>query len=323
MPGCGMHVYIDVDRYEAGLRQAHIEFVVTPHGEFKNRLTWIELHSLQLLYCEENFPNISLLSLPSNLVFIAFPQSGPMPLWNGMQIRVGEVALLGLGRQVYQSTPALCGWSVIAAKPEELENAYEVLTGKRLALPLEGRVLRPARQDAARLRRLHARAQRLAENKPKLLTHVEVARAIEQSLLQVLITCLTAAEGKAWPYDAAPRCHLGEVMEKLEKVIAKHLDQPLGASDLCRLVGVSDPILRMSCDTFLGISPVRYVQLRRMKQIRIALRDADPAKTDAMGVAEAHGITDFKRFERLYQAVFGQSPSIMLRRTTTMDFGSA
>jgi len=49
-------------------------------------------------------------------------------------------------------------------------------------------------RDAARLRRLHAQACRLAETKPKILTHPEVARAIEQGLLLPLVTCLTAAK---------------------------------------------------------------------------------------------------------------------------------
>src|SRR6266481_4895195 len=63
MPGSGTRTFLDPDRYEASLRQAQIELVVTSPGAFKARLTWAELHHSQLLRCEEDFPRIGYVSL--------------------------------------------------------------------------------------------------------------------------------------------------------------------------------------------------------------------------------------------------------------------
>ena len=92
--------------------------------------------------------------------------------------------------------------------------------------------------------------------------------------------------------------------------------------DLCALMVVGDRTLRSCCDEFLGMSPTRYVLLRRLKEVRRTLRDADP---DAMHVAEvAHrfGFVELGRFAGTYRATFGENPSDTLQRTPGMPFTS-
>jgi transcriptional regulator GlxA family with amidase domain len=171
-------------------------------------------------------------------------------------------------------------------------------------------LLRPHARDAARLRRLHAQACRLAETRPKALTHPEVARAIEQGLIHALATCLAS---KALEYPAARRHH-ARIMVRFEEVLAEHLNRPLPMRELCALIGVSDRTLRSCCAEFLGISPSRYMLLRRLKAVRIALRDADPAATSVAQIADSHGFTELGRFAVTYRTAFGESPSTTLRR---------
>ena len=51
-----------------------------------------------------------------------------------------------------------------------------------------------------RLRRLLAHICRVAETKSKILSHSEVARAMEQGLIGALVTCLTTASGRTGGY---------------------------------------------------------------------------------------------------------------------------
>jgi len=48
-------------------------------------------------------------------------------------------------------------------------------------------------------------------------------------------------------------------------------NRPLPMPQLCALIGVTDRTLRSCCAEFLGISPSRYVLLRRLKRVRVAL----------------------------------------------------
>jgi len=63
-------------------------------------------------------------------------------------------------------------------------------------------------------------------------------------------------------------------------------------------------------DQALGVSPGRYVLLRRLKQVRIALRDAHPDTANVGELARGCGFTGLARFVEVYHAVFGETPSI-------------
>ena len=169
----------------------------------------------------------------------------------------------------------------------------------------------PAARDTARLRRLHAQACRLAETRPKVLAHPEVAGAIEQGLIHALVTCL-AAEVRD---DGSARGHHTRIMVRFEEVLADHPNRPLPMPHLCALVGVTERSLRFCCAEFLGISPSRYVLLRRLKAVRIALRDADPATASVAEIAGRCGFTELGRFAGAYQTAFGESPSTTFRST--------
>ena len=156
---------------------------------------------------------------------------------------------------------------------------------------------------------------RLAETKPKTLSHSEVARAIEQGLIQTLVTCLTTARAGTHGY-AKPR-HAG-IMVRLEEVLAEHLSRPLEMPELCALVAVSDRTLRLCCTQFLGMSPVQYVLLRRLEAVRRALRDANPHNANVAVIAHRFGFAELERFSETYQATFGEAPSTTLQRVPRM-----
>lgn len=318
MPGSGIRTFLDPDLYETSLRRAQIGLIVVPRNEFKARLTWAELHHLQLLRCEEDFPRIGYLSFPPRLVFIGFPVNS-LPRWRGVELQSGDVMLHSLGERFHQTTPGSSIWNMIALNPAQLEEYSRVLFGKSLIPPPEGRVLRPSRRDAARLRRLHAQACRLAETKPKILAHPEVARAIEQDLIHALVTCLIAARVQE---DGAVKRRHASIMIRFEEVLAKPLDRLLHISELCQRIGVNDQTLRSCCAEFLGTSPTQYVTLRRLKEVRRELCEAEPNVLNVAELARRHGFTKLGRFAAVYQATFGETPTTTLRRPPEMRFRS-
>ena len=88
------------------------------------------------------------------------------------------------------------------------------------------------------------------------------------------------------------------------------------------LSAVSDRTLRSSCAEFLGINPTQYVLLRRLKEVRGALREADPDIVNVADVADRFGFTQLGRFARRYRAIFGETPSTTLQRTPGTRFAS-
>jgi AraC-like DNA-binding protein len=321
MPGGGTRTFLEPDHYEASLAEAQIDAVVVPRGKFGARLTWAELHHLLVLRCEEDFPRVAYLRLSPGPAFVTFPAaSGPLPvLWSGKEMQADDIMFHSRGERLHQSAPGPFVWNVIAMDPAQLQYYGQALSGRPFSLPSEGQILQPSPRLATRLRRLHTQICRLAETKSKILSHSEVARAMEQGLIQALVACLTTASVPAAGY--ARRRH-ARIMIRFEEVLAQQLDRPLHMPDLCALMVVGDRTLRSCCDEFLGMSPTRYVLLRRLKEVRRTLRDADP---DAMHVAEvAHrfGFTQLGRFAGRYRAAFSETPSTTLQRVPGMRFAA-
>jgi len=316
MPGGGTCTFFEPDHYEASLRQAQIELVTVPSGEFKARLTRAHLHDLQVLRCEEKVPRVGYLHLRQRLSFVTFSaHSGPLPVWRGAELQAGDIMFHSRGERVHQSTPGSFVWNVIAVDPEQLERYGQALSGRPFSTPAEGRVLRPSPRVTARLQRLHAQICRLAETKSKMLSHSEVARAMEQGLIQALVTCLTTPNAGT---DGCANRHHARIMIRFEEVLAEHLSRPLNTPELCKLIVVSDLTLRSCCAEFLGMTPTQYVVLRRLKEVRRALWDADPGKVNVGEVAHRFGFTQLGRFAGTYRATFGENPSATLQRTRGM-----
>ena len=94
-------------------------------------------------------------------------------------------------------------------------------------------------------------------------------------------------------------------MIRLEEVLAEHLGEPLPTTELCEPNGVTERTLRSCCAEFLGMSPIRYVLLRRLSRARVALRDADSDGANLLEFVRRFGFTELGRFEAAYRAAFG------------------
>ena len=104
---------------------------------------------------------------------------------------------------------------------------------------------------------------------------------------------------------------IGRFMELLDARPAG----PLYMQEISDAIGVSSRTLRMACQTQLGVSPTRYLLLRRMGLARRALRDADPLVTRVTDVATEYGFLELGRFAVKYRQIFGETPSSTLRST--------
>jgi AraC-like DNA-binding protein len=76
----------------------------------------------------------------------------------------------------------------------------------------------------------------------------------------------------------------------------------------------SDRTLRICCQEHLGMSPMRYLWLRRMHLARRALRMADPAAATVTDIATNYGFWEFGRFSVAFRSLFGETPSASLLR---------
>jgi AraC-like DNA-binding protein len=321
MPGGGTRTFVDAAHYEAALRQMQIEAIIVFRGKFSARLTWAELQYLQLLRCEEDVARVAYLHLAPGLAFITFPAyPTSLPVCRGAELHPDDIIFHRRGEWLHQSIPQSFVWNVIAIEPAQLERYSRALSGAPHSLPPAGIILQPTSRLAARLRRLHAQACRLAETKSKMLSHPQVSRAIEQELIEVLVACLTTAKTRA---EILPAPHCATLMDRFEEVLGQHLGQPRNISELCGLIGVSTRALRACCAQFLGMSPTRYVLLRRLREVRNALLHADSDTENVTEIAYRFGFATAAHLTRTYRAIYGEAPSTTLQRRLDSRFAGS
>jgi transcriptional regulator GlxA family with amidase domain len=169
--------------------------------------------------------------------------------------------------------------------------------------------MRPQPAAMSRLLRLHEATGHLAENAPEVLAIPAVAKGMEQELICAVLACLTDTTAAT-----STRPSQQMVIRRFEQVLEANLDEPLYMPEICAAIGVPGRTLRHLCQEYLGVSPRRYLWLRRMDQARRALILADPQSKTVTEIAANHGFWEFGRFAVTYQQLFGEAPSMTLRR---------
>ena len=125
--------------------------------------------------------------------------------------------------------------------------------------------------------------------------------------------------GNAGSEVPAPN-HTG-IVARFEELLAANRDKPLYLADICRATCTSERTLHDCCHEELGMSPIRYLWLRRMHLARRALVLADPTKATVTGIATEFGFWELGRFAVAYRTLFGETPSVSLRRPQQDRYG--
>jgi len=311
MTESGTATFSDPDECQAGIGSATVSLVLTSRGDFKARLTWLKFRHLQALRCRENVSRIAFVSLFPGRVFasLSLKPGAPM-IWSGVELRPGDLVFHSLGERAHYCTKGLHHWGLMSLAPEQLAAYGKVLTGSKLTPPSAGRVLRPSPPAVASLRRILSSACRVAETKPEIIAHLEAARALEQELIHALVTCLTANDAHR---SLATKRHHAEIMLRFEDALVAHVDRQPSVPALCADIGVPERTLQGCCVEFLGMSPSRYLRLRRLNMVRAVLRRADPTTVSVAEIARRYQFSDLGRFAAVYREIFGEMPSATLR----------
>jgi AraC-like DNA-binding protein len=314
MIGCGTNTFTDPDDYRRNVQGLNVSLVLTGSDTFRSDVTWVQLNHLRLVRISESASRIAFVSLVPESVFVSFPlHNDPHQVWNGVRMRRGEVVLHGWAEHFHQLTLGCARWGVVSVAPAQLRRFSGSLTGRDLVPPKTDRFLQMPSNIAGRFLRLHTQACDLVRSRPDLMAHREVARALEQDLIHALVDVL--AVGEPHGSSASTRQRHAAIMARFEGVLATPDGPQLSTSALCAAIAVPERTLRMCCTEFVGRSPVSYARLRRLNLVRSALMRSDPSTASIATIAKAYGFSEAGRFAAAYRSVFGEAPSVTLRRS--------
>jgi AraC-like DNA-binding protein len=313
VPDSEVITFTDPDAYHANFRRSRVEGVVIGRGEYRAEMTRVDLHRLLMHRGDESLPRILNLSPSEERAPIVFAtnQNQPAMHFDGGELQQHEIIVVGSGLPIHFRSSGACHWGSMSLSLKDLAAAAQAVTGREFVAPFFTQFIRPPPAFLARLSSLHEAAGHLARTAPDILSHSEVARALEQGLVHAMVSCLSSGEAAE---SGSVRHRHTVIMRRLEEVLEANPDRTLYAAELCAAAGASGRTLRACCHDHLGMSPTRYLWLRRMHLARRALRMADPTAASVTEVATSYGFWELGRFSVAYRSLFGESPSAALRR---------
>lgn len=182
------------DEFQAALSsEGSVSLFTTTCGQFRARVTRVELHRLRLSAIDEHLPRIGFLAVPTDMVLVSFPIGDqPGPMWGGIRPSRSEFITFGPGHRVHMRTQGPCRWGAIWFSARELAGYFHDLTEVALAIPSVAQTLRPPSAPGRRLLQFHGAAIRAAEARPETIVNAAAAHGMEQQLIEALVECLSA-----------------------------------------------------------------------------------------------------------------------------------
>jgi AraC-like DNA-binding protein len=313
MPSSAVRRFSDADDYAAAIRGGAVEMTVTERGSFSAKLTRIDLHRLWLQRFSENLPRVAdVTRLVAGRAYFTFrTRSGPGLLESGREIVPSAILRHGQADQYYHRSCGVADFATMSLPLAAVAAVGETMAGADLTPPRDAISATPPPAAMARLQRLHAAAGRLADEAPEIIADPDAARGLEQALVGTLAECL--AHGSRAD-DRAARGQHAVVMRRFRRVLEENPEQPLYIPEICKAIGVSERGLRVCSQEYFGMSPKRYLLLRRMHLARRALRAAAAGEANVTDVAMRYGFWQLGRFAVEYRVLFGETPSVTLQR---------
>lgn len=304
--------FTDPDEYHAAWRDCQAEGIVTQRGKFRAELTTVWLDRLRLMRGKDSLPRVTQLAVDPKFFGILFRTSPSRSVSiNGLESSHGDIIVFGAGSTEHHRTATVGEWGSIHLTHEDIGAAGQAIAGREITAPLVTHRVKPALPLLSRLLNLHEAAGDLAKKAPDILGKPEVGRAMDHALTEAMVACLVA--GAPLEERRAYRHH-ARVMRRLEEVLRANSEAPLHMGDLCTAIGVSYRTLFDCCQEHLGMSPKRYLLLRRMHLAWRALRRGDAGRTTVTEIATDYGFWELGRFSVVYRSLFGESPSTTLSR---------
>ena len=313
MPQSRLLIFDDPYAYQAAVRAAEVEFLVTDKGKFDAELVQIDLDRLWMQQGYDSLPRLARCANDPQRAMIEFVSGwSQAPLqYDGEEVSAGQLVVDGLGSVTRERSTGPHRWSAMSLTPEDLAAAGEAIAGRQLIAPVDTHVVNPPQAQMSRLMTLHGCAVQLARAAPDILALPSVAKALEQELVHAMVCCL------AGDMPAGTRPHAGQrakVIAKFEDFLAARQYEPVYLAEICTAIGASERTLRTGCHEYFGMGPMRYLWLRRMHLTRRALLGADMQATTVTTVATDYGFWELGRFSVDYRMLFGELPSASLRR---------
>lgn len=311
MPSVALLSFTEPHQYEERIRPAEVRIIPTTRGDFRATLSQTELHQLTLQQGWQSLPTVVRTTTHRSRISIMFRRGAGQSLVraDGVDLLSDVVAMSAPGEEHFLQTSSDCSWASLTLTPTTYAEGRAALIGDDFNPAMRTSMIKPPPAFMSRLRALHHGVMRMISSAPNG-THPEAIRGTEQALLTAVVDCLVGEANITVPRLGSRNSTA--IMRKLYELLEASEGLPLYLMDVCAQLRVSRRTLQTACAEHVGLSPHRFLLLRRMQLVRQALIAADPRVSTVTEIATGLGFWELGRFSVNYKWLFGESPSATL-----------
>jgi AraC-like DNA-binding protein len=315
--------FSDCDGFSDLLRHEDAEIIQTRPGKFSNNLLLASLETTQPRYGVRTTPWIANASGYAGHISLLLDLNYRQPvLINGAQKDGARSLTLYGGNAAHHSVVDDPGeYAFIPFAIPQIEAAANAAQMSDIPVGDSGcALLTPGTPHFSHLCQTVEAIRRLAEQNPAEFLQRETRSNMERALKTALVLALSSCEKPRPSVHAAEKAF---ILRRAKDYLHDRAREPVYMLELCAAAGVPERTLRDVFLRHLGMPPMRYLKLCRLKAARVLLKQADPAHASVKDIALRTGFWELGRFAVNYKKFFNESPSATLMKqysqTHTLD----
>jgi len=153
-----------------------------------------------------------------------------------------------------------------------------------------------------------------ATQAPRTFDAEQPRQALRDTLLQALRDLTAGTRGAESGGDRHRPRAWRRIVVGADEYLRANVARPIYTEELCAALGISAISLVAAYHATFGVSPHRFLKLRRLAMVRSLLCNREGPAPLVKSVALAHGFWHLGQFAIDYQAMYGEMPSETLAR---------
>src|SRR5580700_643052 len=191
MPSSAVSTFDNPDDFAASFLGMDVEMTILGRGRFEAKVIRIDLGCLHVRRLSDNLPRIAHMSdVPEEAIISFRTEPGPRLMRDGAEMLTTNIVWRRSDGSYFLKSDGLASWGACLLRLEDLVSLGTALVGYDLKPPKDALTITPPPAAMAKLQHLHAATGQLAEDAPAVIAHPEVARGLEQALIEALVGCL-------------------------------------------------------------------------------------------------------------------------------------
>jgi AraC family transcriptional regulator, ethanolamine operon transcriptional activator len=284
-------------------------------GPFEVSLTTFGLGGGVALQTGRCTPFLAVAQAAPGMAVLQLPLEGAETLvLNGRPFRPRMVGLYGGGAELLRANPRGNVFTTLSLPMDAAEALLCPPPGSALRRPGAQGLLEAEPAAWERAAGLVRAAATIAAAAPATFDAEPPRAALRDALLDAARGLVREPDGRDGRSrrDAPAR---RRVVLAADEHLRAHLARPIYTEELCAALGVAPATLAAAFHAAFGVSPHRFLKLRRLALVRAGLLRAGEGPAPLVkSVALAHGFWHLGQFAAEYRAMYGETPSETLAR---------